>query len=410
MNTYRRRRPAEHASGPRHSAPAPAGSRPRSLGRRMALGTGLAVAAALTAGVTYASARTAGTDAPGSLLPAGEASLWGTTAVPRTTADPDTDSVELGTRFRTSVPGAVSAIMFYKDKANTGVHTGTLWDRSGRKLAGVRFTAETASGWQVARLATPVRVTANADYVVSYHAPQGRYADDTGVFGAGRTRTAGPLTATAGVYAYGRAARFPTSTWNGSAYYVDVAFRPSAGAPVPAPTTTVAPKPTATKPAPAPTTTKPAPAPTTTTPAPAPTPTAPAPAPTPPGGNGKTNCAASPSACGYPDASNTGIPDGVGLKASRSVTADKTGQVIDGLDITGEINVTASNVTIKNTRVTGGGDWVVIVRPGAANLRIEDSELQTPAGSPQDIACVLNIGDTRPTILRTDIHGCSAGV
>ncbi|HST65270.1 MAG TPA: hypothetical protein VLM05_08785, partial [Mycobacteriales bacterium] len=47
---------------------------------------------------------------------------------------------------------------------------------------------------------------------------------------------------------------------------------------------------------------------------------------------------------------------------------------------------------------------------GAANLRIEDSELQTPAGSPQDIACVLNIGDTRPTILRTDIHGCSAGV
>ncbi|HST67194.1 MAG TPA: hypothetical protein VLM05_18600, partial [Mycobacteriales bacterium] len=125
---------------------------------------------------------------------------------------------------------------------------------------------------------------------------------------------------------------------------------------------------------------------------------------------GPTGCAASPSACGYPDGSNTGVPNGVALRPSKSVDADKNGQVIDGLDVTGEINVVASNVTIRNTRVTGGGDWVVVVRPGAANLRIEDSELQTPAGSPQDIACVLNIGDTRPTILRTDIHGCSAGV
>jgi len=98
------------------------------------------------------------------------------------------------------------------------------------------------------------------------------------------------------------------------------------------------------------------------------------------------------------------------LKASRSVTADKPGQVIDGLDITGEINVTAANVTIRNTRVTGGGDWVVVVRDGADNLTIEDSELQTPAGSPQDIACLLNIGDSKPTIRRANIHGCSAGI
>ena len=80
------------------------------------------------------------------------------------------------------------------------------------------------------------------------------------------------------------------------------------------------------------------------------------------------------------------------------------------MDITGEINVTARNVTIRDTRVTGGGDWVVIVRPGADGLVIEDSELRTPAGTPQDIACVLNIGDARPTVLRVNIHGCSAGV
>ena len=121
-------------------------------------------------------------------------------------------------------------------------------------------------------------------------------------------------------------------------------------------------------------------------------------------------CAAAPSACGYPDATTTGVPHGVSLRRSGSVTASKTGQVVQGLDITGEINVTASNVIIRNTRVTGSGDWVVIVRGGANNLTIEDSELQTPAGTPQDIACVLNIGDSHPQILRVNIHGCSAGV
>ena len=148
--------------------------------------------------------------------------------------------------------------------------------------------------------------------------------------------------------------------------------------------------------------------------------TQPAPSPAPTTGSGagsgtttpssQRDCAGSPSRCGYPDASNTGIPAGVTLKKSGSVTASTPGQVIQGLDVTGEINVTASNVVIRNTRVTGGGDWVVIMRPGADNLTIEDSELQTPTGTPQDIACLLNIGDGRPTILRTDIHGCSAGV
>ncbi len=127
------------------------------------------------------------------------------------------------------------------------------------------------------------------------------------------------------------------------------------------------------------------------------------------------NCARRPSRCGYPDASNTGVPAGVRLRASGSINANRNGQVISGRDVRGEINVTASNVVIRNTRVTGGrgigpADWVVIVRPGARNLRIVDSVIRTPAGSPQDIACVFNIGNTRPVVLRVDISGCSAGV
>ena len=130
---------------------------------------------------------------------------------------------------------------------------------------------------------------------------------------------------------------------------------------------------------------------------------------------GLRDCAVQPSRCGYPDQTNTGVPVGTYLRPSESVVASEDGQVIDGLDITGEISVEADNVIIRNTRVTGGrdvgnADWVIIMRPGAENLRIEDSELMTPAGSAQDIACLLNIGNGQPTLVRVDIHGCSAGV
>jgi len=138
---------------------------------------------------------------------------------------------------------------------------------------------------------------------------------------------------------------------------------------------------------------------------------APAPAPT----SVLVGCASRPSSCGYPDATNTGVPKGTQLKESGSVTADRPGMVIEDVAITGEINVSAPNVTIRRVRVTGGrpvgnADWVIVVRPGADNLVIEDSEIGTPPGTEQDMACILNIGDARPTLRRLNIHGCSAGV
>lgn len=129
----------------------------------------------------------------------------------------------------------------------------------------------------------------------------------------------------------------------------------------------------------------------------------------------RRNCARRPSACGYPDATNTGPKRGVRLRPSGPITADRDGQVFRRLDVRGEINVTASNVTVKNSRVTGGrgigpADWVIIIRPGAENFRIINSEVRTPEGTAQDMACVFNIGDTRPVVRRADISGCSIGV
>ena len=56
------------------------------------------------------------------------------------------------------------------------------------------------------------------------------------------------------------------------------------------------------------------------------------------------NCIQRLRGCGYPSASNTGVKDASLLKPSGSIYATKDGQVIENLDIHGDINVTAANV------------------------------------------------------------------
>jgi hypothetical protein len=94
----------------------------------------------------------------------------------------------------------------------------------------VTFTNETASGWQTATFATPVAVTANATYVVSYLAPNGHYAGDNNFFASAGVSNP-PLQALAngvdganGVYRYGATSAFPTSSYQSSNYWVDVVF------------------------------------------------------------------------------------------------------------------------------------------------------------------------------------------
>jgi hypothetical protein len=71
------------------------------------------------------------------------------------------------------------------------------------------------------------------------------------------------------------------------------------------------------------------------------------------------NCFASPGSCGYPDPEfhNVGVPTGTTLTPSAGMTINTAGTVIDSKDISGDIEINANNVVIKNTRitVTGGG-------------------------------------------------------
>ena len=161
-------------------------------------------------------------------------SIWPASAVPTQASDPDTGAVNLGTRFRVAQNGYITALRFYKGSGNTGTHVGTLWSNTGAVLASATFTNETATGWQQVTLSTPVAVSAGSTYVVSYLAPNGRYAVDLDYF-ANSGVNSGLLVALRdgdgggnGLYAYAASTTFPTSTYRASNYWVDVVFSTTA--------------------------------------------------------------------------------------------------------------------------------------------------------------------------------------
>ncbi|MBX4862009.1 DUF4082 domain-containing protein, partial [Rhizobium bangladeshense] len=155
-------------------------------------------------------------------------SLFGA-ATPAVVNTNDTSAVELGVRFQTSAAGTITGIRFYKGSQDTGTHTGSLWSSTGTQLATLTFTNETASGWQTAYFSSPVALTVGQTYTASYHTNAGRYSTTANYFVS--NVTSGPLTAPAsgnGVYRYGSTSLYPTATFDGTNYWVDVMFNPSA--------------------------------------------------------------------------------------------------------------------------------------------------------------------------------------
>src|SRR5262249_39238707 len=178
------------------------------------------------------------TDAAGNALAAaytwsfttgdGSVTIWSAAAIPSTTAS-DASAVELGVRFTSDVAGSVTGVRFYKSTTNTGTHVANLWTNTGTLLATATFSSESASGWQQVSFGTPVAITANTTYVVSYHTNVGHYSTNGAYFASAGVDTP-PLHALAngvdganGVYLYG-AGGFPTQTFNATNYWVDVVF------------------------------------------------------------------------------------------------------------------------------------------------------------------------------------------
>ena len=144
--------------------------------------------------------------------------------------------VELGTKFQANQAGEITELKYYRavaDADDTDVREGHLWNTSGDLLATVTFTSVSGDdGWQVAKLSAPLAIAANTIYVVSYTTCDNYFAQSN-FFDAAFTDPSGILSSPAGedgngVFGYGSAIVYPTSTFQNTNYWVDLTFDPTA--------------------------------------------------------------------------------------------------------------------------------------------------------------------------------------
>lgn len=108
----------------------------------------------------------------------------------------------------------------------------------------------------------------------------------------------------------------------------------------------------------------------------------------------------------WPNASNTGVPDGTVLtNYTGPMTITQNGTVIDSKIINGTLRVTASNVVIKNSRVQNFSGWG-IDGDGASNLTVQDCDLVGRGSASRVDSAILGSGN----FLRNDISQTENGI
>lgn len=144
-------------------------------------------------------------------------------------------SYEVGVKFESSVAGTVTGARFYKQTWMGGyTHVGHLWSASGTLLATATFNNETGYGWQQVSFSSPVAISANTVYIISFSTGGGYFGITSNTFSSAGV-TSGPLQAPSnvavggnGVYHYGLGT-FPSTSGGGMNFWADVVFSPSSG-------------------------------------------------------------------------------------------------------------------------------------------------------------------------------------
>lgn len=130
-------------------------------------------------------------------------------------------------------------------------------------------------------------------------------------------------------------------------------------------------------------------------------------------GAAEGNCAANPSACGYPDATNTGVPSstqllavpgqissGPGWKFNSGGWVDVSGNgaTLSGLSIPYNLNISASNVTINHDQVSASGSFGISLRH-TSGVTIENSTINGQNATSGRVDTAID-----------DVYGDSSGI
>jgi len=118
-------------------------------------------------------------------------------------------------------------------------------------------------------------------------------------------------------------------------------------------------------------------------------------------------CAAHPSACGFPDATNTGVPAGTKLTdVDGDIEVRTAGTVIDGKSVNGCITVYAPRVTITRSKISCGGYYGIFSygkNYSGGGLTITDVEVDCEDTNATGIAAYGFVAT------RVKVHGCENG-
>jgi hypothetical protein len=139
-----------------------------------------------------------------------------------------------------------------------------------------------------------------------------------------------------------------------------------------------------------------------------------------------TGCIHVPNRCGYPDATNTGVPAGTTMRRvpqdvtsgpgwawdSRGwlqVTAD--GAVVENLIVSGTIEAAGTNATVRNNRLLVTGDsWAIGLRH-TVNATISNNEIGVLGGTRLAVGIKDIYGDaTGSKILRNNLVNVDTGI
>jgi hypothetical protein len=168
-------------------------------------------------------------------------SLWDTTPADGSDYN-DIVPVNVGTTFKSDGAGYVTGVKFYSPaNANTsGTNVGKLWAcnnancslaSGGTELANVTFPADSTAGWKTANFSTPVYISPNTYYIVTYLSQHGIYHASGHYFDtnydSAPLHAPGQSVTSNGSYIINSGA-FPTGSNNNTNYWVDVVFHPDA--------------------------------------------------------------------------------------------------------------------------------------------------------------------------------------
>lgn len=269
----------------------------------------------------------------------------------------DTVKVELGLKFSPTTDGRIKGIQFYQNAANSGITSVSLWGNGGTRLIKITIPATAPVGWRT--IAVDRALTAGRTYTVSISDTNGRYAHTPAFFTSEQVVNGITVGANAGVYQYGATSQWPTQSWNGSNYLVDLVYETTAPEPTPEPEP------------------QPEPDPIPVTP-----------------GSAFTYLGRA-----FPDLASTGVPAGTALTPyTGPCTIQTAGYVIDSKEVRCEdLRIFAKGVIIRNSAIYNR----VYVDPDArlGSFTITDSEVHIgdQAGT--------GIGDSDFTATRVEVTG-----